>query len=356
MAALSPGQSVAALTYAAQWVGACLDYLRLSGDRALLERLRPAAERNLAALATHAGRRGLEAAGGWVFIDWGCPPAAAGEFDAPLNLRYLEALRAMGEWCALLGDGDAGVAYDAQAARTAALLDAYFQDTLAAGGWEAVGYHAAALGLSNGFFTRARRREGIDFLKRHILRCYPNDPAAPRLSDPGVSTTRLITPYFFHFVFPLLIAEGETDFVLAQYRALWGSQLDQGLTTWLEVFDGRWSHCHHWSGCPTWQLSRFVLGLSPRFDLSENLYALTLRPGSLRAASGALPLAGGAGQVEVSWRCEGDEIVYRIVTPRPVRVQGLEPGEAEPAVTAWDGAAFTLERRLPAVRGEGRLD
>ena len=351
VAGLSPGQPAWALTYAAQWVGACVDYLRLSGDRALLERLRPAAERNLAALATHAGRRGLEAAGGWVFIDWGCPPAAAGEFDAPLNLRYLEALRAMGAWCALLGDRDAGAAYEARAGRAAALLGEYFEETLAAGGWEAAGYHASALGLSNGFFTGARRREGVDFLKRHILRCYPNDPAAPRLSDPGVSTTRLITPYFFHFVFPLLIAEGETDFVLAQYRALWGGQLDQGLTTWLEVFDGRWSHCHHWSGCPTWQLSRFVLGLTPRFDLSADLYTLTLRPGSLRAASGALPLAGGAGQVEVSWRREGDEILYRVAAPRPVRLLGLGGGEAEAAVAVWDGTAFALVRRFSARAG-----
>ena len=64
----------------------------------------------------------------------------------------------------------------------------------------------------------------------------------------------------------------------------------RGRTTWVEVFDTRWSHCHQWSGAPTWQLSRYVLGLDPRFDRAINSFDLILHPGSLQQANGRIPL------------------------------------------------------------------
>ncbi len=83
---------------------------------------------------------------------------------------------------------------------------------------------------------------------------------------------RLITPFFSHFALPVLWEYDEGEFVLDQYRSCWGWALDQGLTTWPEVFDLRWSHCHQWSGCPTWQLTRYVLGISPRRDLGAFIF------------------------------------------------------------------------------------
>ena len=51
----------------------------------------------------------------------------------------------------------------------------------------------------------------------------------------------------------MLFESGEADFVLDQYRACWGWALGEGRTTWVEVFDTRWTHCHQWAGAPTWQ-------------------------------------------------------------------------------------------------------
>ena len=130
--------------------------------------------------------------------------------------------------------------------------------------------------------------------------------------------SRLITPSFCHFVFPLLIEAGEMDFVLDQYRTAWGWMLDQGLTTWPEVFDLRWSHCHQWAGCPTWHLSRYVLGLQPRFDRGPGHFEIKLIPGSLTSAKGSLPLDGEGKAVRIEWKRSGDEITMQIEADAPV--------------------------------------
>jgi len=126
---------------------------------------------------------------------------------------------------------------------------------------------------------------------------------------------------------PELIARGEMDFTLDVYRKAWGWALEDGRTTWLEVFDPRWSHCHQWSGCPTWQLSRFVLGLDPRFDLAPMNFALNLQPGGLPRAKGRVLLPGGQGVMQVHWSRGSSGIEYTLETPAPI-VLHLDPRQS----------------------------
>jgi hypothetical protein len=88
----------------------------------------------------------------------------------------------------------------------------------------------------------------------------------------------------------------------------------------VEVFDTRWTHCHQWAGCPTWQLSRYVLGLHPRFDIERNRFELRLRPGALTHASGKVPLPNGKGVALIDWRRSEKETVYHITTDAPISV------------------------------------
>jgi hypothetical protein len=115
------------------------------------------------------------------------------------------------------------------------------------------------------------------------------------------------------------------EFVLEQYRSCWGWMLDQGATTCLEVFDTRWSHCHQWAGCPTWQLSRYVLGLHPAFDRKAFSFDLKLVTGGLREASGKVPLPGGE-TIEVSWIRTGNQIEYTIASPVRLELKMEDPG------------------------------
>jgi hypothetical protein len=106
--------------------------------------------------------------------------------------------------------------------------------------------------------------------------------------------------------------------------------LEDDRTTWVEVFDTRWSHCHQWAGCPTWQLTRYALGLTPRFDLGPNCFEWTLHPGSLGQASGRVPIPGkaGAATIGVEWSITPDGTMAYTVDA-PVAVTLLVKGAAD---------------------------
>ncbi|MBU3666489.1 MAG: hypothetical protein FGM15_11530 [Chthoniobacterales bacterium] len=322
VAGLSPGGCGYLPTYAFQWAVAVMNHLRHTGDKALLAELWEPALRNMAAIRAFWRSDGLHNVAGWNFVDWGYK-AEDGPVDTACNLHYLWSLRSMSEWAKALGKDTA--TWDDPSRELAELLKKRIAAKMAAGGWDAVGYHCSALAMRLGLI--GDEAGCLDYLAAHIDNCFPNDLSAPRNDDPAGYTRRLITPYFAHYVMPLFIDRGRMDFVLGQFRRCWGDfMLGNGRTTWIEVFDTRWSHCHQWAGCPTWLLSRYVLGLHPAFGEESGLFDLRLEPGSLPQASGRLPHPQG-GWIDVSWQRGKTGLSYNLSTPNPirVRVRGEEP-------------------------------
>lgn len=313
VAGLCPQKPGYLSTYAAQWTGAVLHYWQLTGDRSLLEDLYPAAERNIAAFEACLTDGGVTDCDSWAFVDWGYV-RNEGPVDMALNLHILEAVQSLETWSRAIGKADRADHYCSLADRLAAIIRKWLEGAIATG-WEAVGFQRASLGIRLGILSGTEVPTALAYMKRHMLDCFPNNPTAPRPADPGMTSTRLITPYFAHYSLPPLIEHGEMDFVLEQFRVCWGYALSLGIKTSLEVFDTRWSQCHQWAACPTWQLSRYVLGLQPRFDLGDGHFDFKLIPGSLGMASGMIPLPEGRGVVQVSWQRNGDGIAYSIEAP-----------------------------------------
>ena len=251
VAGVGPGDPGYLSTYAAQWVTACVHYYELTGDKSLLDELYPAARKNVAAFEAKLTPNGLRDDLGWGFVDWGYV-RNDGPSDMALNLHYAMALKSMIRWDSICSSPDSrGASDDTNLKEVTRLIQGWLAgQTSKPGGWGNVGYHCGALALLAGFVPADQRHACIEMIEKHLLTCFPNDPNGPRLSDPGQAGDRFMTPYFCHFAFDALLQNGETDFVLSQYRKCWGWALDQGVTTWLEVFDTRWSHCHDWSGCP----------------------------------------------------------------------------------------------------------
>ncbi len=318
VAGVGPGDPGYLSTYAAQWTTACVHYWELTGDKSLLAELYGSARRNLAAFSGHLHETGLDGGLGWGFVDWGYV-ANEGPSDMALNLHYLEALRAMVRWDKAMGDQTAAEADQLRADRVVAIVTQWMSQQLArSGGWRNVGYHRAALALHAGLVPPAQVQDCVRMIERHLLACFPNNPNGPRLSDPGMQNPQVMTPYFSHWAMAALLEHGEADFVLKQYRQCWGWALSFGDRTWLEVFDTRWSHCHEWSGCPTWQLSRFVLGVRARFDEGPNVVEFHPVVCQLNWASGAIPVRGGL--LKVMWRRLGKGLTVRFEADTPVRV------------------------------------
>lgn len=330
VAGLSPGNKGYLSTFAALWTGVCIDYYRSTGDITVLKDLWGYAEKNIAAFEAHKSADGIGDQAGWGFVDWGYV-RNSGPSDMGLNLIYYGALNAMVEWSRILNLPDKVQYYTNLEQSMRQIIQGWFQKYLDQEAWEEIGYHRTTLGLKYGFIPESLKSNAIDYMKQHILSCFPNDRTAPRLSDPDANNPRLITPYFANYSFPLLIEAGESDFVMDQYRKTWGWMLDQGATTCLEVFDTRWSHCHGWAGSPTWLLSRYHLGLHPDFTHQQVRFNLNLKTGSLKQAKGVIPYGDGQ-SVQVEWRLANDMILYTLKTSEALVVQlpdakkyGLKP-------------------------------
>jgi hypothetical protein len=300
-------------TYSMLWTAAVPKYFQLTGDLSLLEELWPAAVRNIEAAEAFLSPEGIRNEAGTLFIDWGY--RAEEPVDTATNLLLLHALRKMSEWAGQIGCSH--TQYDKRALKLEAIVLRKLEEKLASGGWAAVGYQVATLALMLKLVDD--EAACLNYLAAHLLDCFPNNPRAPRNDDPLTFEARIITPYFAHFVFPLFFERGRTDFVLEQYRKCWGWLLKDERTTLPEVFDTRWSHCHQWSGCPTWQMSRYLLGLRPRFDLGSDTFEFCLSPGSLKQASGRIPGPNG-GWIDIAWERKGQAISYSCTADRKLRI------------------------------------
>jgi len=320
VAGLCPGGENYLSSFSAQWVTCCLNYYRLTGDQSLLDELYPAAIKNIASFQKYFNEWGIGYDAGWAFIDWGYVPNPEPS-DMGLNLHYYLALQSMIRWSELVGEKERIPEYEKLSQHISKIIQTWFAKNTASGqyNWESIGYHRAVLGMLAGFIPAADHPAATAYIKKHILNCFPNNLAAPRLSDPAANNPQLVTPYFSQYAFQLLIEQGEMKFVLDQYRKCWGWALEEDRTTWIEVFDTRWSHCHQWAGSPTWQLSNHVLGLRHRFDLGKNTFDLRLNTGDLESAEGRIPLPGGK-IITVKWHKINNMITYEINTPEPISV------------------------------------
>jgi alpha-L-rhamnosidase len=345
--AVFPGTLSFLPSFSVQWVSAIPHYVELTGDFETLEKLYPAAVANIHCFDDDLSEDGLcMNPSRWNFIDWGYRGASTGftdedehyiEMDPALSLFYLKALQALIRWAKLLGESGDAAQWSEKADAFRIKMDRFFERVDGnPEDWENIGYHSAALALGSGLLQKPERRDAcVTYIKRHILNCFPNRVDAPRLYDTTVEAAQLITPFFAHHVFPALIDAGEMDFVLEQFRICWGHWLEIGLTTWPEVFDLRWSHCHQWSGCPTWILSRYVLGLHPRFDLGNDHYDLRLETGGLESASGTIPVPGSDKFITASWQKTGAGIEYSLTASTPV-VLHLSNGETVSVTSGYE--------------------
>lgn len=248
------------------------EYYRYTGDRIFLEQIY---DRLVSLMEFVIGRldakgRPHDRPGDWMFVDWAPEPlhntGGVTSFEQMLLVESLETLAQVSE---TVGRGDA-TAYRARAAKLRAEIVPLFWN-------EAKGAlmhllrddgtldpqltrYPNMFGLSWGYFDDAQRES---VLKNVIF----ND-----------SVMKIQTPYMRFYELDALCRLGQRKRVLDEVRAYWGGMLDEGATSFWELYNpdekgeakyamyGRpfgKSLCHAWGAGPIYLFGRYILGVEP---------------------------------------------------------------------------------------------
>ncbi|MGZ0708293.1 family 78 glycoside hydrolase catalytic domain [Coraliomargarita sp. W4R53] len=308
VAALFPGQRAFLSSFALNWVNACVEYFQHTGDLALLKELYPNARDNLLYFERFFEHNFTPTVPDeiWAFIDWGYPNHIKDGRNFALYFHYISAINAFEYWTNIIG---LPATDETLLERNKQRAVKFAQTLQSCGGVTTLRFHECILGLRANAFTASDREIALDLAQNYISNSFPMDPNAPDIGTfritpekspfPCVSNPDTITPYFMNFALPVFFENGRSAFALEAIRNCWGWALDQQLTTWPEFFGLRGSHCHQWSACPTWLLSRYLLGIWPRFEFGIGHFTVTVNEDtSLIPAQGAFPTPNGKVVIE----------------------------------------------------------
>jgi len=278
--------------YALIWVSSALDYYQYTGDASLLPELLPrfkkmfegffAAHENTNHLLTDVPH--------WVFIDW-APVEKHGSVTA-LNVFYYQALRDAAALFRAGGDPEAAKKYDSKAELVKKAINEYL--------W------IPEKGVYADCFFGGTRCKTVSRQANSLAVLFDIAPPGKQaeimkyMMDPASDIVREGSPYFSHYVLEALRHAGADDEAM-KYVNRWKVMLDWGATSWWEVWGTGSSHCHGWSAAPTFDLSKYVLGVSPAAPGFSKVAIEPPRTGGedLKFASGVVPTP--HGDIEVRW-------------------------------------------------------
>ena len=300
VAGSGPGELIYLGTYASMWTTACLQIAIEEGDTSLLIELEESARANIKGLSDLIKEDGSHDLP-WSFVDLGYSPPTETP-DLAVISHFIRAVASWIKWLELIGKPDEAKAWQEKHDHFSSLIKNELEADLRK-------YHAYTLAAFNGVISH---KDAAPIITDSIRAGFPYNRNAKRLRDPLKFVEGVITPYFSNYSMSVLINAGHGEQATDFWLTNWGWMLEKGATTWWEVFDDRWSHCHYWSGAPTWQLSRFGLGLHPQLNLEGSSVELRVSDFGLPTMKGRLhiPIAG---WVDVEWEHKSvDEISYSV--------------------------------------------
>lgn len=287
------------LDFGMLWAHSLDEYVRLSGDRALLRKLFPVLGVLMERLAGYenadTGLLELAELPWWqsAYIETYGYHSRYGQSTA-LNALYYETLRRAAGLAGQVGDERSAGDWQTKAARVRQSVNEllYMPDEhryathLSAEGYYPPTVQAQAWALAYGLVPTGEVQEVV----ASMLELLSPDPSTPNASIYGM-----------YWVLEALGRSGYIAEALQIIENYYGYLLDQGAPTWWERFnaidDYTASLSHGWGGSPTWFLSSYLLGMQ-RTGEDTWLFRPALR--GTASASGVLPLENGS--VRASWQ------------------------------------------------------
>jgi alpha-L-rhamnosidase len=297
------------------WMRSCSEYLLWTGDREGGARLLRWVERNADGIEKHLNARGLFEIRAWNMFDWADMDTPDTGVVTHNNCFMVLALRDCARMADWLGRPAVARRFRATASRMAAAINRWlwdprrraYVDSVHADGVVSTVFsqQTQTAALMAGVATGARERRCRDIVHR-----------------PPEGFVRAGSPFFEFFLLEVLATEGRTREFLDVIRSDWGFMIDQGATTFWEMWSvktGRLtrSHCHGWSAAPTFFLATEILGVRP---LKPGFAECTVTPrlGGLDFVRGAVPTP--RGPIRVSCERKGSRVKTTIELPKGVRL------------------------------------
>lgn len=331
------------------WILSLDEYYLHTGDLDLVRELYPKVRRALAWFQPYEDAHHLlKDVPHWVFIDW-ADLDQRGEVAA-LNAFYVAALRAAADLADHAGQKEHAAAYRERAGRVGEAFqqrfwsdtEGAFVDCYAEGGpSQRVSQQTNALAVLYDLAPPQKRQQVLD-----------------RILDPQKPTIQVGSPYFSFYLTSALYHAGRHQQALDYIRERWGRMLDQGATTWWEMWTPSASLCHGWSAGPTVDLMAQVLGVRP-LQPGYRTYLVQPRRLGLRYARGKVPSV--AGPITVQWRQDpkrGFTLEVEGPAQTIARVGLPLDGFANPSVSLdgdllWSAGGGVAPRRVAALSREG---
>lgn len=302
--------------YTLIWIISLWDYYFLGGDRQTLHQLYVRVQRAIKFFEGFEDEHGLlNNVPYWVFIDW-ADVDKRGEITA-LNCFYVGALKAAEKIASACGDLGNASSYRGKAEAVAKAINVRLWDS-----GEGV-YRDCRVGEE---LSRKISQQANSLAILYEIAPRENwDKILNYIHDPAKEVVQSGSPYFSFYVLGALFKAGRSSQALKYIKDRWGEMLDWGCTTWWEVWSPKHSLCHGWSSAPTYYLPAEVLGVKP---LHVGWRKLQVKPNPLDLREVKAIIPSPIGDVEVSYRKDGDGEEMHIVIPSEAQAEVMFPESA----------------------------
>jgi alpha-L-rhamnosidase len=316
------------------WTMSVWDYYFHTGDRELLKEAYPWLIRNLQGAETFVNDRGLFSAPMWNFFDW----TKIDQYqrtvlhNSMLLVGAIDAARKCGE---ALGD-------DTHAAWLADYRERVVRGVNAL--WnEEKGAYPDSIRDSGEVSPSISMHTSFLAILHDIVEERNREQAVRNILNPPEDMVRVGSPFALFYAMQALEKSGHADEIVKMIRQNYAPMLEMGATTVWESFatgttgrDGfpTRSHSHAWSSAPVYYLNRLVLGIVPEAPGGRE-YVVSPRLSGLTWARGTS--ASIRGNIEVSWRVEGDTLEIFAQGPRDVSLRFVRNDSHEGLKVLFNG-------------------
>lgn len=290
------------MDYTFYWFIALYEHYMCFGDISFIEQVYPRAKKLMQFVFDTRAENGFVEHNDktWNFVDWGNfshEGALAVE-----QILFHRALTVMEQFAHILNDEMSAKIYKEEAeVLYEKIFDVFWNEE------KGIFMHS----LVNGTVTNeATRYANIFALLYGYVVGAKKDSIIKALKDTEMPP--IVTPYAKMYELAALASVGECKYAVDTIRDYWGGMLDNGATTFWELYDptsddqfsmyGRKfgkSYCHAWGASPLYILGRYILGVYPVKQGYEE-YVVQPNLGGIENIKGVVPITDGEIQIDIS--------------------------------------------------------